>query len=734
MKKMIATVTIAMLLMLPLLLVIPLPAIAEPTEALSDAVGGGTGGIYYLDPTILYTGGVTITGDTTIYGRGAVIDLDGDDLDIVGAYLYIERCTITNGENGLHFEDDATGFVYNNIIVQNSDDGIDMDDCDEGEIVIKENSIIQNYDGVDFNDSTNIIILENMITHNEDDGIDGNNYYLMWDEGEGCYLPEVNDLHNIVIKGNKIIGNGDEETGDGIELEFVNGVSIASNLIAGNEEDGIDFDDSFYNDRWFGSCPVASVINNKILANDNQGIEYDGDDDWPEVDTDGDGEDDTTVILSLTISQNKIMGNNEEGIEIDDTKNIVITYNEIMGNEDEGIEIDGTDEFDVDFMVENILIAYNSIIDNNGENIDLDEVSDVKIIFNKITGSADEEGINIDGGYYLDSPYYVDVYGEDLLIKGNVITGNEEEGIEVENFDSPVVIEWNTILYNGHEGIHLDDVESPQILHNTVMYQYDESEETRPGIELDECDGARIAYNTVAYNVDTNVRVDDSDDVIIEHNTIIGSEDRGVVVNDCEDMTIQYNEIYFNQEHGIEWDYSSGLINHNIIGYTGSLSGNKNGIDLWDSCSDDDNLVTISDNTIMGNENGIECTDSDPTIIGNYIAYNEDGIVIIGGNNGDCNVTIGGTYNNRNYIIRNFDDGIYVSAGADVPIINYNNIFENVEYGVQYGGENIIDAENNWWGDISGPGDPATFGFGPGIGDEVSELVDYSPWLVSVIP
>ncbi len=59
------------------------------------------------------------------------------------------------------------------------------------------------------------------------------------------------------------------------------------------------------------------------------------------------------------------------------------------------------------------------------------------------------------------------------------------------------------------------------------------------------------------------------------------------------------------------------------------------------------------------------------------------------------------------------------------PPINYNNILENVGYGVYNSVEiNTINAEYNWWGDASGPG-----GYGPGSGEEVSEWVDYDPWL-----
>ncbi|MCP8321684.1 MAG: right-handed parallel beta-helix repeat-containing protein, partial [archaeon] len=231
MKKLIGTIVIAMLLIMPLIVSIPVSVSAQPTMKLSDAVGGGTGGTFYLNPNILYTGGVTITGDTRIYGQGAMIDLQWESIKVTGTYLYIERCVLTNGTDGgtdyygaLEFYDDASGFVYNNIIVDSDYDGIHIEDCDKYEIIIKENSILYSSEaGIYFEDSTDITILENIIKNNNY-GIDGDNKDLMYD---GDWLPEVNELHNILIKGNNIGVNYYEN----IYLEYVNGISIASNLI-----------------------------------------------------------------------------------------------------------------------------------------------------------------------------------------------------------------------------------------------------------------------------------------------------------------------------------------------------------------------------------------------------------------------------------------------------------------------------------------------------------------------
>jgi PKD repeat protein len=67
--------------------------------------------------------------------------------------------------------------------------------------------------------------------------------------------------------------------------------------------------------------------------------------------------------------------------------------------------------------------------------------------------------------------------------------------------------------------------------------------------------------------------------------------------------------------------------------------------------------------------------------------------------------------------------GVYVYAQGDL-VANGNNIEGNDIYGVYNEATQEVDAENNWWGDASGPS-----GVGPGTGDAVSDNVDYDPWL-----
>lgn len=88
-----------------------------------------------------------------------------------------------------------------------------------------------------------------------------------------------------------------------------------------------------------------------------------------------------------------------------------------------------------------------------------------------------------------------------------------------------------------------------------------------------------------------------------------------------------------------------------------------------------------------------------------------------------------------NCTIRNSGSfGIY--ARYSDPAISHNKIYGNTTYGLYryYSGPGTVMAENNWWGDASGPYDPSDADdtvdlYNPtGTGDEVSDYVDYYPW------
>ena len=76
--------------------------------------------------------------------------------------------------------------------------------------------------------------------------------------------------------------------------------------------------------------------------------------------------------------------------------------------------------------------------------------------------------------------------------------------------------------------------------------------------------------------------------------------------------------------------------------------------------------------------------------------------------------------------ISNNGIGIWVLSDSTQEA-HLNNIVGNTDYGVGNDGDGTVDATRNWWGDASGPYHES---LNPdGMGDEVSQGVDFEPWL-----
>ncbi len=116
------------------------------------------------------------------------------------------------------------------------------------------------------------------------------------------------------------------------------------------------------------------------------------------------------------------------------------------------------------------------------------------------------------------------------------------------------------------------------------------------------------------------------------------------------------------------------------------------------------------------------------TITNNFITGWNHGINLVG--SVDSATITGNTIYNNIAI----DSGIHIAEGviATNVHVNFNNIFGNSDtdsYGISNSGIGTLDAENNWWGDITGPYNPI---LNPsGLGDEVSDNVDFIPWLTA---
>jgi parallel beta-helix repeat protein len=175
-----------------------------------------------------------------------------------------------------------------------------------------------------------------------------------------------------------------------------------------------------------------------------------------------------------------------------------------------------------------------------------------------------------------------------------------------------------------------------------------------------------------------------------------------------------------------DWQYlgfdptSSGMLDQVVVRYA------QTGI--YSQAMD---LVLSHSTVTQCSGTGIQLSSGSGTVTGNTISGNGSyGISL-----GSCQAAITG-----NTIRGNSSYGIYAS-GSGSRTVTGNKIVGNSGYGIYNSSTSVIlSAENNWWGDNTGPldnsDDRSTGGwYNPlGLGDKVSNFVDYEPWLTSTVP
>ncbi len=210
---------------------------------------------------------------------------------------------------------------------------------------------------------------------------------------------------------------------------------------------------------------------------------------------------------------------------------------------------------------------------------------------------------------------------------------------------------------------------------------------------------------TVQPNPASNVTI--SDNVISLGSSPVGDES-ATYMTSCDQCNVTGNTATgFVNGRGTG---GSNLTNLTVSGNT--FTGNKDAVSIWGNST----FIAVSDNDLSSSlRYGINIKGQDVTIEDNLIT-----------SNGDIGINI-----DRHVI------------NTERVAIHCNIISENTNYGVKVNTANvteIIDGEDNWWGDASGPldnsDDTATGGlYNPtGLGDEVTDNVDYDPWAISTPP
>jgi hypothetical protein len=170
-------------------------------------------------------------------------------------------------------------------------------------------------------------------------------------------------------------------------------------------------------------------------------------------------------------------------------------------------------------------------------------------------------------------------------------------------------------------------------------------------------------------------------------------------------------------------EHASGLYRY-CIQYSGCWDGDFGVIDI------NNGSPTIIGNTISDALTGISVDNGSPVISNNHITGMTTQGIGVSNSNSSPTVT-GNTVTGC---------GIGLNVSNSNGTYQGNTIMNNTSYGLYYSGVALLDAINNNWGDQSGPlddsDDRASGGlYNPnGLGNRVSDHVNYYPWVGSSTP
>jgi hypothetical protein len=243
-------------------------------------------------------------------------------------------------------------------------------------------------------------------------------------------------------------------------------------------------------------------------------------------------------------------------------------------------------------------------------------------------------------------------------------------------------------------------------------------------------------------------------DNTIANNTAVGDPYHacgggGIGCDPCSSPIIMGNTIRDNQantggaiyrQYGACITVSNNIIVNNYAEYGGGglvYWGDAPWAPFCSNCTEhgeeriDRTLYRIDGNTISGNTTqayggGIWCIWTSPLIRRNIISNNT------ASHGGGVVLQYSSAIVDSCIIEYNSLHGIYCELiwyYPAYPLINYNQICDNAGYGVFNYDSVWVNGENNWWGDATGPYHPTA---NPsGLGDTVSDYVDFDPWLTN---
>ncbi len=346
-------------------------------------------------------------------------------------------------------------------------------------------------------------------------------------------------------------------------------------------------------------------------------------------------------------------------------------------------------------------------------------------------------------------------YSNNTTLIGNIIKDNIGSGT-LSLFSNNITISHNSILLNGGSGIELWNPNFANISNNII------SKNILDGINVSSSSSSTFTSNLISNNTMFGIRMYDSstDNNTISNNIIcnngygielaysnnntisncnVSNSTIGIWLKQANNNTItnitSYNNwgdgirlvessfnhidscfVFGSQWNGLGFNYSC---NHNVIKNC-TIANNWDGIRI---CTSSHNSISMC--TLINENNNIILDMSDYTDIEKCeIKEGQSGIKLV----------YSSSYNTiSNCNISNNDEGIDLDSSPNNEI-HYNNIYGNSEYGIRNWNSElqyVVNAAYNYWDFLSGPYHPT---LNPtGTGDNVSDNVDFIPWLTAPV-
>jgi len=687
--------------------------------------GGESGDVVKITADWVNMSGFLVTGSGGSTFSGIKVESDHNHIfkndclnNSEGIYLQYSRgCTIENNtfENnsiGIRLFNTANNTVESNNCSNNPEHGIYLQDSSA--CTIENNTCYSNTgNGIWLRHSDNNSIMNNNCSNNIEFGI------YLW------------HADNNSIKNNNCSNNN-----YGIYLRSSSHCEIMNNTCWSNIKRGI-----------YLSSSSHCIINNNTCLNNERGISLSSSD-------------------YCTISFNTCL-NNEEGIRLDGSDYCTISFNTCLNNE-EGIRLDGSDYCTISFNIclnnekgiyldSRDCIINNNTCSNNDYGIDLSSSHNSKVMKNSF--SNNEYGIflhnainnTITSNTISENRIgiYLEISSWDNTACYNNIYNNTNYGINVNDNNDYTIIATYNWWGNASGPYHPDEnpegtgdnvsdyVEFDPWLGRLVgeimtFYVDDDAADggngslEKPYNKIQDAVNASENWDIVRVFAGTyyeNVRVNKAVNLIgngSELNTIDGGGNGDVVKITADWVNMNGFRVTGS---GITWPDAGISIesNHNILS-NNNCSNSGTGINLRYSSDCTITNNTCENNTYSSNSgSGISFLfSSNCTITNNTCENNDHGIWLY--ESSTCTLT-------NNTCSSNNRNGIYLRASSQDNMAHYNNIFNNTEYGINASNNNgyTINARNNWWGHPSGPYHST---LNPdGIGNEVSDYVNFYPWL-----